>query len=138
MWDSGSPHSYPTISVLLALLVSSVPLAYSGSGPPPPPEPIDSENACLGIYLKMRAPMKLVKIKPHLILFARLEEDEGIDDLDQKTDLIPSTFVTGYHVYLLNVPPGTYVAVAEIHWRENPPSTIRLASASIGPVTFVS
>ncbi len=136
MWNTRSAHSYRTIDVLLALLVASVPLAYSGSDPPPPPEPIDSENAALGIYLKMRAPMKRIKVKPDLIFFARLEEDEGIDDLDLETDLIPSTWVDGYHVYLLNVPPGTYVAVAEIRWRENPPSTIRVASWSVGPFTF--
>ena len=112
MWDSRSPHSYRAISVLLALLVSSVPFAHSGSDPPPPPEPIDSDSAALGISLKMTL------FRPPLILFARLEEDEGIDDLDQETDLIPSTFTVRNHVYLLNVPPGTYVAVVAITFHE--------------------
>ena len=132
----GSLLSSRSVCIILALLASSVVIGYSGSDPPPPAEPTDSESAALGMYLKIRAPMKLFKSQPHLVLFARLGEGEGIEDLDRKSELIPSTFVSGYHVYLLDVPPGTYVAVATVHWKENPPDTIRVASVNFGPLTF--
>ncbi len=136
MWNRRIAHGYRTIWVISTLLVSSIALAYAGSDPPPPSEPIDSEIGALGMYLKMRSPIRILKLQPQLVFFARLEEGEGIEDLDRKTDLIPSTFVDGYHVYLLDVPPGTYVAVAAIYWKEYPPDLIEIPLFSVGPLTF--
>ena len=62
----------------LLLIGVSLLFACGATRPLPAPEPIDSDSAGLGFWLKMRAPLRFVNNKPDVVLFVRLEEGEGL------------------------------------------------------------
>lgn len=119
--------------ILLSLLLAS-PLVLSCASTIRPPGPADSRAAGLGIGLEMKrklGPITTERNLPGVVLFVRLEEGEDLDDLTSKETLIPSTLVDGEHAYLLNVKPGTYVAVAAIYTEDNEPLNVPVASAQV-------
>jgi hypothetical protein len=105
-----------------SMMVSMASLLLScGTNPPPTPKsnPIDETSSALGVQLKMRAPARFVSNEPDYVIFARLEE--GVP-LTETYDLYSSTFAHDGHVYLMNVEPGTYVAVAAVYeYTKTPP-----------------
>jgi len=116
-----------------ALIVFCTALLGCAATYPPPPSPIDELSAALGLDLEARhSPLRLTSEWPEVVLFLRMEEGESIADLVGREDLIPSTLVHEKQVYLLNVPPGTYVAVAAINIITEEPTEIELAKVPVG------
>lgn len=93
-----------TTSVALALL------ALSACAGVPPPRPLDSQSAAIGISVSLKAPIRLFSSAPDRIYFVKVEREEDLYTQGQQYTL--SNYVEGDHVYLLNAPPGRYVAVA--------------------------
>lgn len=93
-----------TTSVALALL------ALSACAGVPPPRPLDSQSAAIGISVSLKAPIRLFSRAPDWIYFVKVEREEDLYTQGQQYRL--SNYVEGDHVYLLNAPPGRYVAVA--------------------------
>ena len=85
------------------------------------PRPIDTASAGLGLSLVIDDggifPTKTV---PEVVLFVRLEDGEGAQDLaeERPRQLIQSTLVAHRTAYLLNASPGRYVAVAGLLRRD--------------------
>ena len=125
-----------SVPELLLLIGVSLLFACGATRPLPAPEPIDSDSAGLGFWLKMRAPLRFVNNKPDVVLFVRLEEGEGLDDLLEKKYTIASTAADGGYVYLLNANPGTWVAVAAIYSYEKT-ETIEWASVNVGKTVHI-
>ena len=73
--------------------------------------------------MKTRAPVKLFTHRPDRVYFVRLYGDNESSFI--RDTVIPSNFAKGGYTYLLNVPPGRYVAVAayrsQSHQLNNPP-----------------
>jgi len=123
---------------LILLLVGAGLMGCAGTLPPPP-APIDDQSAGLGLSLKMRqGPLKLTSATPDIVLFAPLAEGETVADVVGKQTLIPSTFADGEQIYLLNLEPGTYAAVAAVYGVEQEPTEITFASTNIGSNVSVS
>jgi len=78
---------------------------------PPPPE--DSSSSGLALYLDVRAPLRILPAKVEQVLFVRLDED-GEDAL-LGADVFYSNYSDDGYFYLLNPPPGRYVAVAAVN-----------------------
>ncbi|MEO8327373.1 MAG: hypothetical protein ABI618_16090 [Nitrospirota bacterium] len=82
----------------------------------------ESHGAHIGITLSSHTliPLKLFDRRFTTIYFARLEDEQN--DLISKFPLIPSSARFGNRFYLLNAPPGRYVAVAA--FEQLPGSTV--------------
>ena len=93
-------------ALLIALVVTSLPACESL----PAPAPMDETSSGIGIRVKTRAPIKLFSNKPDRVFFIRLPE--GGRSPYTTDQLIASNYLKGEYVYLLNVPPGRYAAVA--------------------------
>lgn len=91
------------ISVALALLATS---ACAGL---PPPKPLDSQSTAIGISVTFKGPTRLSSNGPERIYFVKVER---AGDLYRQRQYMPSNYVKGDRAYLLNAPPGRYVAVA--------------------------
>jgi hypothetical protein len=71
------------------------------------PSPLSSEVSAIGIVITERK-MESV-LYPSVVFFAKVAETE---DIFSQSDLMISNFTLHGHYYLLNIPPGRYVAVA--------------------------
>jgi hypothetical protein len=76
----------------------------------PPPKPLDHQMGGIGISLKTRPPVKIVTQKPDRVYFVKLHE--GTESSLIQSSVMASNYVKGDYIYLLNAPPGRYVAVA--------------------------
>jgi hypothetical protein len=74
------------------------------------PAPV-SERGTIAIAIEAKPPIKIGKVPVVQVFFARL--DPGVDPL-AAIDVVPSSYSGRNQVYLLNAPPGRYVAVAAI------------------------
>lgn len=90
-------------SVALALLSAS---SCAGL---PPPRPLDSQGTAIGISVTFKVPIRLFSNAPDRIYFVKVEREE---DFYTQGQYVLSNYVKGDRVYLLNTPPGRYVAVA--------------------------
>ena len=102
---------------LFAVISASVAL-MSCAGSIPAPAPFDAESGGLAMSLSMRRyfiGLNQGASLPTAVLFVRLEEGETVDDLTRDREVIPSTLIEKDIVYLLNVRPGTYAAVAAFY-----------------------
>lgn len=88
------------VGVLLAEPVSAKRL------PLPPPNP---ERGSIGITIRSLAPIKIFRSSAAQVFFVRVEE--GVDPFDADA-FLPSNYAKGRQVFLLNVRPGRYLAVA--------------------------
>lgn len=79
---------------------------------PPPPE--DSSSSGLALYLDARSPLKILPAKVDQVLFIRLDEQWNGEDAPLGTDVFYSNYSDDGYFYLLNPPPGRYVAVAAV------------------------
>jgi len=97
------------------------------------PAPVP-QNAHIGIALSSRTliPLKLFEQNITAIYFSRLEE--GQNGFISKFPPIPANAKSGNRFYLLNAPPGRYVAVAALE----PPSVGRKAAGGPGSVGYVN
>jgi len=73
------------------------------------PAPASPEASGVAIYVKIRAPVRIVTKKAEQVLFVRLA---GPDSSVVEGEPIPSNCLQDGYAILLNAPPGTYVAVA--------------------------
>jgi len=99
------------------------------------PEPVDAGSSALAVsvFIQPRTgPFLGTGKAPDIVLFARLEEGEDLDDLKTKDVLIPSTFVSGRDAYVLNVDPGSYVAVAAVYSEDLEPLHIPIGNVNVG------
>ena len=128
-----SPHAVLRMG---ALLIATLMVFVGCAGRVPPPDPFDAASSAIGLELKMRTPIKITSKKPNLVLFVRLEEGEGVDDVLKKTEVIPSTFCDGEQAYLLNAEPGTYVAVAAVYGKTRNFSASSTSQVGGGTVTM--
>jgi hypothetical protein len=74
---------------------------------PTAPSPLSSEVSAIGIVITEQK-MESV-LYPSVVFFAKVAETE---DIFSQNDLIISNFTLHGHYFLLNIPPGRYVAVA--------------------------
>lgn len=77
----------------------------------PVPQLTRPESSGLGIAIKLRAPITWFSKEPDVIYFAKVDEEQDLLQ-PQKHQIIQSNYAKDGRVYLLNAPPGTYVAVA--------------------------
>ena len=118
---------------ICAVIVACLMFSGCATTQPAAPIPIDEQSAALGLSLKMRqGPLKLTSATPDIVFFVRLEEGETAADVVGKRQLIPSTWADKEQVYLFNVEPGTYAAVAAIYGVEHEPTSTNVASTNIG------
>ncbi len=76
-----------------------------------PAEPVDSNSSVIGIAVKTRYPIILFSHNANHVYFVRLEDGSNPYTA---TKLLPSNYVKGRYIYLLNAEPGQYVAVASL------------------------
>lgn len=127
-------------SALSLLLASGLALACASAGSKPLPGPVDPQSSGLAVSLELLVgigPVRASGTRPETVLFVRLEDGETLEDLREKSELIPSTFVKGDYAYLLNAPPGRYVAVGATYVEDvgatDVPMTARVnANLSLG------
>ena len=74
---------------------------------PPAPSPLSSELSAIGIVITERKMESI--LYPSIVFFAKVAETV---DMFSQSDLMISSFTLHGHHYLLNIPPGRYVAVA--------------------------
>lgn len=100
----------------------------------PMPGPCSPEAGGLAIQLKIRAPIKMFSQRAEQVLFVRLPGPGGSPAAGEQ---IVSNYEKDGYVYLLNAPPGTYVAVAGFKEMESAPLTpVTLASSSSFSVSY--
>ena len=81
----------------------------SGCSSLPVPEPSSVRSSGIGIAVKNRAPIRLIKNRPDRIYFVKL--DDGSNPTAAMR-VLPSNYAKGKYIYRLNAQPGRYVAVA--------------------------
>lgn len=74
-----------------------------------PPGPAGADSAGLGIRVRVRAPVRMFSQNPEQVLFVRLAGPGGGFTGGEP---MPSNYQADGYLYLLNAPPGTYVAVS--------------------------
>ncbi len=79
--------------------------------PPPKPPAPQPQRAIIGISTRIRAPVKISSMMAKQVYFIKVDKEE---DLYNQQNLIPSNYVEGGQVYLLNAEPGRYAAVVVI------------------------
>lgn len=98
------------IKRLVAIILLSI-VFSSCAGTLPPPQPIDHRIAGIAIHITESPPAGIwFKRIPGRIYFIRLED--GASDSYIKHSVIASNYSKDGYIYLLNVPPGRYAAVA--------------------------
>ena len=107
-------------------------LSSCASIPPPPPEGPGSAGVC--IELRTRVPIGLFKQKVDEVVFARLSP--GVSDA-RNGELFSSNHVDGEYLYLLNAPPGEYVAVLAVR-RQRQGSPSQGADLSVGATDYTT
>jgi hypothetical protein len=98
-----------------AVVASCVAGGCASTPPPAVPEPAYEPAAAVGLSLKIRMPVKVTSRTPDVVFFAQIEDGTMIDSLSATTPIHASTYCDGEHVYLLNVEPGRWVAVAAMY-----------------------
>jgi len=127
------------LPIAITILSGALLCGCASTGGPAPPNPIDAQSAGLCMSLKMRqGPLKMTSETPDVVLFVHLAEGETVGDVVEKRYLIPSTWVDKEQVYIFNLEPGTYAAVAAIYGVEQEPTEIHVASTNIGSNVKVS
>lgn len=92
-----------------ALVVFAAIGLYGCATVPTVPTPSDSRRAGIGISITIRAPAAIFTVSAARIYFVRVE---GGPDTYLQENLLVSNYAHGGYVYLLDIPPGRYVAVA--------------------------
>ena len=93
----------------MSIRVLSLPLILAlASCAAAPPAPSSPDSAGLAIRVNVRAPVRLFSQDPEQVLFVRLSGEGGSFT---SGEVLPSNYEDGGYLYLLNAPPGTYVAV---------------------------
>lgn len=96
-------------SVVLVLFAS---LALVGCATPMPvPKLEQQESSAVGMAVKTRAPLGWPTEEPQVVFFVKLDGDRGIRQLS----IMRSNYAKDGRIYLLNVPPGDYAAVASFY-----------------------
>ncbi|MBN1183379.1 MAG: hypothetical protein JXB49_13895 [Bacteroidales bacterium] len=82
----------------------------------PPPEMINKESSLLSINVSFTyLPLPLLPLEgqyfsPDLVYFVKLEDDTN--DLFSQTQILVSNYYNDYGVFIANVEPGKYIAIA--------------------------
>lgn len=113
----------------------------------PPPGPLAPEMAAIGISVKSRAPVGLFTLVEKRVYFVRVDQEE---DVYAARQFSLSNYAEGGQVYLLNVKPGRYAAVASFRAQERTPyqgpgefttvfpkQLIKLTEVTLAPGTIV-
>ncbi len=116
-----------TKKVLSAIVAIAVLSACAGLLPAPTPQ--DRASAGIGVLVKTRAPIKMFSAKVDSVMFVRLEGNDRSQYIS--TQPIASNYNKDGYIYLLNAPPGRYVAVATFRSQASAPT----APAGGGGVT---
>ncbi len=103
------------LSAIFAIAVLS-----ACAGPLPAPTPQDGASAGIGVLVKTRAPIKLFSGKVDSVMFVRLEGNDSSQYIS--TQPIASNYNKDGYIYLLNAPPGRYVAVAAFRSQASAPT----------------
>ena len=106
----------PMITRVLPLFLTLA-LAGCASATPAPSAP---DSAGIAIGVTVRPPARMFSQEPEQVLFVRLA---GEGDSFTSGELMPSNYASGGYLYLLNAPPGTYVAVTCFKDMEPVPAT---------------
>ena len=85
----------------------------------PPPTPEDSKSAGLALHLDARGPITVFRHKVDHVLFVEVDEEQG--DSLLRSNIFYSNYSNDGYFYLLNPPPGRYIAVAGVGTREGLP-----------------
>lgn len=91
-------------------------IVFSGcAGILPPPQPLDHRSAGIAIHITEVPPAGLwFKRIPGRIHFIRLDDIDSTSFI--KNSVISSNYSRDGYIYLLNVPPGRYAAVASLSY----------------------
>lgn len=82
-----------------------------------PPTIRDSQSPAIGVSIMIiKSPVRLFRYRPDKVYFVTAERKE---DLYTQGRLVESNYAKGDRAYLLNAPPGHYVAVAAYHKTES-------------------
>lgn len=94
-----------TITALFVVFASFAPPSWAKSAPLEAPDP---GRGIIGVTVKVIPPAKIGSNYAATVFFVRV-----VDDADRLAgdSLIPSNYVKGHGVYLLNAKPGRYVAI---------------------------
>ena len=98
-------------AVLLAILLGGCATAQ------PVPEPSQPQSSGIGIEVKLRAPIGIFSNKPDSVYFTEI----GTENALLQKQIFRSNYAKDGRVYLLNAPPGTYVAVAAFFFKQGAP-----------------
>ena len=93
-----------TVVFWLLCLSGCAPLSV----PRPVPRLLQPDSSGLAISLKIRAPVALFSRAPDVVFFAKTDGGGGI----RQIQLLRSNYAKEGRVYFLNLPPGSYAAVA--------------------------
>ncbi len=75
----------------------------------PPPRALDPQRSIIGISVTTRAPIRIFTQTAKRVYLIRVDEEE---DLFNRQSFIMSNYTKGNQIYILNVKPGRYAAVA--------------------------
>ena len=93
-------------------------ITLGGCATVPVPPLRGSESSGLGIVVTLRAPIGIFGATPSVVYFAKVDNDDGL--LQQQ--VVRSNYSNDNRLYLLNAPPGSYVAVAAFFSRAPVPA----------------
>ena len=94
---------------IVVILGALAPLVLGACASTRPPSPVNATSAGVGIRVKTRAPVKIFSNEPDGVVFVKLSEGGGPPYTDGS--MLSSNFADDGYFYLLNAPPGRYVAV---------------------------
>ena len=81
------------------------------------PDPSQPQSSGIGIEVKLKAPIGIFSNKPDSIYFTEI----GAENALLQKQIFRSNYAKDGRVYLLNAPPGTYVAVAAFFFKQGAP-----------------
>jgi hypothetical protein len=86
----------------------------------PVPKLQQADSSGIGISLRIRAPIKWFSREPDTVYFVKTDADGGL----RQIQLIRSNYAKEGRVYFLNLPPGSYAAVAAVFSQTQGPSPV--------------
>jgi hypothetical protein len=84
----------------------------------PIPKVEQPESSAVGIAVKTRAPFGWPTEEPRVVFFVRVDNERDI----RQPSILRSNYAKDGRVYLLNVPPGEYAAVASFYAKKPIPA----------------
>jgi hypothetical protein len=118
-------------SISMAALVVALSVACAST---PPPDPVGPDSGGLAVKIETHAPISLWSESIPQVFFVSLETTE--DGRLESQEILSSNDTADGYAYLLNVPPGRYVAVACSREQTVTPPTTEVAGGTRGNISY--